>query len=181
LACPGLLARLSKHRKGIREFEKFQNSQSRRVAHTLRQRKRDQIASQLPRLVNCRSLELRSAILPGWSHLGSRRCRICCIHTNIDTALMNSLIEKVRSRLPALDKQGAVYLYALFEREDAPGKWDIVLSSDWSDKDATAANRFVSNEVVPLLDSSERAALSRVIVIPLSATSLRDRLGDLCF
>jgi len=85
---------------------------------------------------------------------------------------MKSLVEKVRSSLPALDKHGLIYLYALFEREDATGKWDIVLSSEWSDKDATSANKLVSSEVVPLLNREELAALSRVIVIPSTAPAI---------
>jgi hypothetical protein len=85
---------------------------------------------------------------------------------------VKSLVEKVRSCLPALDKLGAVYLFALFEREDATGKWDIVLSSEWSDKDATSANKFVSSQVVPLLDPEELASLSRVVVIPSTAPAI---------
>jgi hypothetical protein len=85
---------------------------------------------------------------------------------------MNSLVEKVRSCLPALDRRGAVYLFALFEREDAAGKWDIVLSSEWSDTDATTANKLVSNEVVPLLNRDELAALSRIVVIPSTAPAI---------
>jgi len=85
---------------------------------------------------------------------------------------MNSLAEKVRSALPELDKHGPIYLYALFEREDATGKWDIVLSSEWSDKDATSANKVVSNQVAPLLSREELASLSRVVVIPSTAPAI---------
>lgn len=79
---------------------------------------------------------------------------------------MKSLAKKVSSLLPVLEPRGPVYLFALFEREDIPGKWDIVLSSDWSDRQAGDAIRFISEQIVPTLQPDELAALSRIVVIP---------------
>jgi hypothetical protein len=81
---------------------------------------------------------------------------------------MKALADRASSLLPLLDAKGKVYLFALFERDDISGKWDVVLSSDWSDKDASAAVRFVSEQLVPLLNDVELAALSRVVIIPSS-------------
>ena len=76
------------------------------------------------------------------------------------------LADKVKTLLPMLEQRGAVYLFALFEREETFGKWDIVLSSEWSDKDSIAAVRLISDALVPKLNPEELSALSRVFIAP---------------
>ena len=79
---------------------------------------------------------------------------------------MKTLADKVKALLPMLEQRGAVYLFALFEREETFGKWDIVLSSEWSDKDSIAAVRLISDALVPKLNPEELSALSRVFIAP---------------
>jgi hypothetical protein len=85
---------------------------------------------------------------------------------------MKALCEKAQQILPSLLQRGTVYLYALFERDDAPGKWDVVLSSEWSDGDAASATRYISDRLVPTLEKEELAALSRIAIIPSTAPAV---------
>lgn len=86
---------------------------------------------------------------------------------------MKSIAEKLGTLLPSLLERGEVYLLALFERDDTPGKWDVVFSSTWSDQEPTPAVRFISEKLVPLLSPKELSALSRVVVIPSDQPAVR--------
>ncbi len=79
---------------------------------------------------------------------------------------MKTLADKVKALLPMLEQRGPVFLFALFEREETSGKWDIVLSSEWSDQDSIAAMRLISDALVPKLTPEELSALSRVFIAP---------------
>ena len=79
---------------------------------------------------------------------------------------MKTLANKVKALLPMLEQRGPVYLFALFEREETPGKWDLILSSEWSDKERMAAVRLISDTLVPLLTPEELSALSSVFIAP---------------
>jgi hypothetical protein len=79
---------------------------------------------------------------------------------------MKALCENVKALLPVLLERGPVYLFALFERDDAAGKWDVVLSAAWSDRDSSSAIRYVSGKLVPTLSPEELASLSRIVIIP---------------
>lgn len=79
---------------------------------------------------------------------------------------MKTLADKVKALLPILEQRGTVYLFALFEREETSGKWDIVLSSEWSDNERADAVRLISDALVPKLNPEEISALSRVFIAP---------------
>jgi len=84
---------------------------------------------------------------------------------------MNELAQKVSTLLPGMEAKGVVYLFALVEREDVD-RWDVVVSSVWSDRDAANAVRWVSDELVPRLEKNELAMLSRIVVIPSKEPSV---------
>jgi hypothetical protein len=79
---------------------------------------------------------------------------------------MKTLADKVKALLPILEQRGTVYLFALFEREETAGKWDIVLSSEWSDNERGDAVRLISDALVPKLNAEELSALSRIFIAP---------------
>jgi hypothetical protein len=79
---------------------------------------------------------------------------------------MKTLAEKVKALLPMLEQRGTVYLFALFERRETAGKWDIILSSEWSDKDRSAAVWLISDSLISKLTPEELSALSRVFIAP---------------
>ena len=80
---------------------------------------------------------------------------------------MNALANKIASVLPALEKLGTVYLFALAEREDI-NLWDIVLSSDWADQNWPGAIGTVVDLLWPILEPQERTTIARVAVVPSS-------------
>ena len=94
---------------------------------------------------------------------------------------MKSLAEKVSKQLAKLDEFAPIYLWALFEHEDAPDKWDIVLSSQGSDQNTASAIRKISQHLVPELDKIELAAVSRIVVIPSEAPSVMALASDAGF
>lgn len=79
---------------------------------------------------------------------------------------MKTLADKVKALLPMLEQRGTVNLFALFERRETAGKWDIVLSSEWSDNERADAVRLISDALVPKLTPEELSALSRVFIAP---------------
>ncbi len=85
---------------------------------------------------------------------------------------MKSLAEKVSKQMAKLDEFAPIYLWALFEHEDASDKWDVVLSSQGSDLNAASAIRKISQYLVPELDKAELAAVSRIVVIPSEEPSV---------
>ena len=86
---------------------------------------------------------------------------------------MSLFIDKVVSILPELEAHGTVYLFALAEREDIE-RWDIVISSEWSDSDWTAAVRTIVNLLRPRLTPGEITMISRVAIILSSDPTLQE-------
>lgn len=80
---------------------------------------------------------------------------------------MIPLAEKVSQMLPTLLSRGEVYLFAIFERED--GKWDILVSSDWSDSRPQDMVHELSSSLIPKLDEDELTLLSRIVTIKSGA------------
>ena len=86
---------------------------------------------------------------------------------------MTSFVDKIGDLLPILEARGTIYLFALAEREDID-RWDVVLSSDWSDKDSTEAVRFVAVELQSRLKLPEITMVSRIAVIPSSDSRMQE-------
>ena len=85
----------------------------------------------------------------------------------------NVLIDKVATLLPALEERGTVYLFA-FAQQPEIDRWDVVLSSKWSDQDSVAAVRFVADYMRPRFGVEELTLVSRIAVIPSDDPRLRD-------
>lgn len=85
---------------------------------------------------------------------------------------MSFLIEKVASILPRLEEEGQVYLFALAKRQGIE-MWDVVLSSDWSDKDWVRAVKLVVDLLAPKLEPDEKVAIARVAVLPSTDPSMQ--------
>src|SRR5436190_286181 len=85
---------------------------------------------------------------------------------------MKSLAEKVSKQFSTLDEFAPIYLWAIFEHDDEPEKWDVILSSHGSDQNAAPAIRKISEHLVPELDRVELDAVSRIVVIPSEEPSV---------
>lgn len=78
----------------------------------------------------------------------------------------------------ALQKDcGEFSLFALFLREDAPGKWDLVVAGPWIAKDKQKALKTISDRVSLDLSKSQLLELSRIIVLDPGSPALEAILG----
>jgi len=77
-----------------------------------------------------------------------------------EQAIKLQAVEKTLS-----ESQGPFELFALFLREDAPNKWDLLISSDWARTDKKAALNTIIGEVQNVLSQQEQLMLSRLIIL----------------
>jgi hypothetical protein len=79
---------------------------------------------------------------------------------------MNDLVGKLilLERLMA-SEQGDFSLFALFLREDAPDKWDLVVSAPWIEVDKRRALDFIARQLRSHLEPEELLSLSKVVLI----------------
>jgi hypothetical protein len=61
-------------------------------------------------------------------------------------------------------EKGAFAFFALFLREDAPHRWDLIVSAPWIGGDARAAVDYFVSQIKSRLGEQEILALSRIIV-----------------
>lgn len=79
---------------------------------------------------------------------------------------MKELAEKLRNIEIELSKEnGDFELFALFLREDAPDKWDLIISSDWARKDKKSALNTIVAKIQNTLNAEETVKLSRIIIL----------------
>lgn len=79
---------------------------------------------------------------------------------------MKELAEKLRDIEIDLSKEnGDFELFALFLREDAPDKWDLIISSDWARKDKKSALNIIVSKIQGSLSAEETVKLSRIIIL----------------
>jgi hypothetical protein len=79
---------------------------------------------------------------------------------------MNKQIKKFQNIEKYLSKaKGKFELFALFLRENAPNKWDLLVSSDWARVDKKASIDLIAKEIRKELSEQELLMLSRIIVL----------------
>jgi hypothetical protein len=62
------------------------------------------------------------------------------------------------------DKKGAFNLFALFLREDAPDKWDLVMAAPWLERNKPDTLKYVVEELQKSLRKHELLKLSRIVI-----------------
>jgi hypothetical protein len=72
-------------------------------------------------------------------------------------------LQKVEEKLSK--EKGEFELFALFLREDAPNKWDLLISSDWARENKKEAINFILKEIRKELSDQELLMLSRIIIL----------------
>lgn len=70
------------------------------------------------------------------------------------------------------EEKGPFDLFALFLREDAPGKWDLVVAAEWIEKNKQEALKYISDALKTKLSQSELIKLSRISIIDESNPAL---------
>lgn len=79
---------------------------------------------------------------------------------------MKEVIEKfILLEKDIADEKGGFVLFALFEREDAPNKWDVVISAHWFGEDKKETLKFIVRKINLKLTPEERVMLSRVVLL----------------
>lgn len=87
---------------------------------------------------------------------------------------MKEQAEKLQTVEIDLSKEhGEFELFALFLREDAPNKWDLVISSDWARANKKAAIKRIVEKIQVILDPQELKMLSRIIILEKDDAALK--------
>jgi hypothetical protein len=85
-------------------------------------------------------------------------------------------------KLQAIDQElreetGGVVLFGLFERDDSPGRWDVLVAADWVVPHVTPAVAYVARKIQQRLTPAELESLSGVVALPSSDPSVRHLLA----
>ncbi len=79
---------------------------------------------------------------------------------------MNALTDSVlKIEKNLCEEKGPLSLFALFLREDAPDKWDLVISAPWVQKDKELALNLISTKVREFLKPPELFSVSRIVLV----------------
>lgn len=79
---------------------------------------------------------------------------------------MKSLIQNMMVVEQELaDECGDFTVFALFLRENSPGKWDVMVSAPWIDKNKQAGLRKVADKLKFCLKKEEMLMLSRIVIL----------------
>lgn len=77
------------------------------------------------------------------------------------------LIEKETAK-----ERGGYDLFALFLREDAHDKWDIIIAADWLKDNKGEALQYVARKVQNILTADELFKISRIVIIDDPSSAL---------
>jgi hypothetical protein len=69
--------------------------------------------------------------------------------------------------------RGAFSLFALFLREDALDKWDLLVAAPWIDADRKEALSYITNQVQQAFKPHELSRLSRVVLVEQANPAVR--------
>jgi len=86
---------------------------------------------------------------------------------------MKNIVEKLKQQEQSMAQQkGPFNLFALFLREDAPDKWDLVVAAKWIEENKKEALKYISRALQESLTPSELLRLSRIAIIDESNSAL---------
>ncbi len=63
------------------------------------------------------------------------------------------------------DDKGGFTLFALFMREDAPDRWDLIVSAPWTGDDKRGTVNYFVTQIKSRLGESGLTSLSRIVVV----------------
>ena len=79
---------------------------------------------------------------------------------------IETIIEKLEVYEGTMEKEkGPFTLFGLFLRDDAPKKFDLVVSADWIDRNKEESLKYIVNMVQKGLSKEELMKLSRVVLM----------------
>lgn len=80
--------------------------------------------------------------------------------TGIDLAGQFARLESEVSR-----HKGEFALFALFQREEVPGRWDLIVSAPWIGADKNAAVDYFVDQIKSYLGPDKLTVLSRIVIV----------------
>lgn len=63
------------------------------------------------------------------------------------------------------EERGSFVLFALFMREDAPDRWDLMIAAPWVGSDTRNAVEYLVNQIKSRLGEQDLMSLSRIVVV----------------
>jgi hypothetical protein len=80
-------------------------------------------------------------------------------------------LEQIERRLA--DEKGSFTLFALFERQDIPTRWDLVIAAPWVEEDNVQAVRVIADEMKKNLPKDDLVRVSRIVLLDPDDASVR--------
>ncbi len=79
---------------------------------------------------------------------------------------MKDIVQKLIAKEHQIaEEKGGFLLFALFLREDSPGKWDLLVSAPWISRDKAESLKYLASKVQEALTPEELLLLSRIVLI----------------
>jgi len=70
-------------------------------------------------------------------------------------------------------QRGPFTLFAVFERQDIPNRWDVLVAAPWIEQDNERALRLLAAEMKKRLPPSEMTRVSRIVLLDANDASVR--------
>lgn len=84
----------------------------------------------------------------------------------IDQDTVSPLVQKLQDiELRITRDTGPLVLFALIERDDAPGKWDLIVSAAWAKERQKDLLNLIALQVRKNLSWEEKLILSRILIL----------------
>lgn len=82
---------------------------------------------------------------------------------------MRQLVDKLISLEKKIAaERGEFSLFALFLREDAENKWDLVAAAPWLNADSMQDINYIANKLKAYMEDSELLSISRIVLLELN-------------
>ena len=86
-------------------------------------------------------------------------------------SIMMDALKEIESKLSR--EKGAFILFAVFERQDIPSRWDLVVAAPWIEQDHQNALRVLAAEMKERLSPNELERVSRIVLLHPGDASVR--------
>ncbi len=124
-------------------------------------------------MVGCRAVESRVTLQPDRESKGCGRVPDDYISEGAAESDMKELVERIKTVEQTLSKEkGPLSLFALFLREDAPDKWDLLVAAPWAEKNRASSLKTVSDLLQKMLTKDDLVKLSRVVIVDQKSSAL---------
>lgn len=85
---------------------------------------------------------------------------------NVLETKMSQVAEKLRQiEVEISAEKGNFTLFALLERDDSLGKWDVIVSADWIDNQEKELIKLIASKISKILTREEQLMLSRIVIL----------------